>query len=175
MLVGNTDQEFVLTGTVLLPLAALQAVDVMVLPRCPAGERDRLANFIRVAHPLGMQIVALQRERSTPLAAPIETLLGRHLAGLHAKCDCFLEALARCFRERTTSVAFPDLRGELDTVDTLVAEVRDNGIGASSDYASISQMLALVNRYRTLAERLQDCRGKIIAMCLDRYLRDVAL
>ncbi len=175
LLGGCADQEYVLTGTVLLPSSALQAVDAMVLPRCPASERERLANFIRFAHPLGLQIAALRDEKTTPLAAPIAALLGKPLADLEAGFDCSLEALARCFRERDLSVAFPEIRGAQEAMDAAMVKVRDDGVGAAMDYAAIAHLLTLVNRYGLIAGQLQACREQIASLRLDDHLRDVAL
>lgn len=94
LLAGPKDQEFILTGTVLLPLEALRAVDNMVLPHCPASEREALANFIRVAQPLGMQLTALQGVKTRPLPAGAEELLREPLAALEAGVDRLLVQLA---------------------------------------------------------------------------------
>ena len=109
------------------------------------------------------------------MAEPIQQLLSEPLVNLEAKFDRSLEAFARCWRERTAAVEFPDLGGELAAVDAAVVRVRDEGVGASADYAAVAQLLALVNRYRAIAGRLGDCRQQLAHLELDRCLHDVVL
>jgi hypothetical protein len=169
------DQEFILTGTVLLPLEALRAVDNMVLPRCPAGEREALANFIRVAQPLGMQLTALQGVKARPLPAGAENLLREPLAALEAGFDRFLAQLAGCFRRRSAQAAFPDLSAEVEAVESAITRVRDEAILAHEDVETVAHLLELVDRYHTIVERLGSCRDRLAGLRLHHYLGDVAL
>ena len=98
--------------------------------------------------------------------------LSKPLAELEDGFDRSLNALAQCLRERTTSGEFPDLRGKLNAMDAVVLKVRDE---AGADHAAITHLLALANRYHTLAERLLTCRQPLTLLSLDRTLQDMAL
>jgi uncharacterized membrane protein YccC len=175
LLEGSGDYEYVLTDTVLLPLEALQAGRAMILPRCAADERDNLANFIRMSHPLGMEITALRVGKSQRLAAPVENLLREPMAALETKFDEFLGKLALCFRRSSVEVDFPDLGAEIGALESALTKVRDEGIVASEDIDSLAHLLELADRYHSIAERLAACREQIGRLSLHRYLGDVAL
>jgi uncharacterized membrane protein YccC len=71
LLGGPKDEEFILSRTVLLPIEALRAVERMVFPHSPPGEREGLGNFIPVAQPLGMQITLLREVGAGPCPSPM--------------------------------------------------------------------------------------------------------
>jgi uncharacterized membrane protein YccC len=175
LLGGSEDREYVFTETVLLPLEAIHAVDSIALPRCPASERDDLGNFIRTAHPLGMQITTLHKVKSKPLPAKVETLLRAPLAALEAKFGEFLDSLASSFRPGNANVVFPDFRVEMEAVESQVNVIRDDGLVANEDIESVAHMLELLDRYHVVAERLLSCRDQLTKLSLHRYLGDVAL
>jgi len=147
----------------------------MILPRCPADERDNLANFIRTSHPLGMEITALRDGKSLRLAAPVESLLREPMAALEVKFDEFLGKLAVCFRRSSVEIDFPNPGAEIDALDSALTKVRDEGIVASEDIDSVAHILELADRYHSIAERLLSCRDQIARLSLHRYLGDVAL
>lgn len=147
----------------------------MILPRCPADERDNLANFIRTSHPLGMEITALRDGKSLRLAAPVENLLREPMAALEVKFDEFLGKLAVCFRRSSVEIDFPNPGAEIDALDSALTKVRDEGIVASEDIDSVAHILELADRYHSIAERLLSCKDQIAKLSLHRYLGDVAL
>jgi len=175
LLEGSEDHEYVLTDTVLLPLEAIQAVQAMILPRCPADERHNLANFIRMSHPLGMEIAALRDGKSRPLAALVESLLREPMAALEVKFDEFLGKLALCFRRSSVEIDFPDPGAEIGALEAALTKARDEGIVANEDMESVAHILEVADRYHSIAERLVACRDQISKLSLHRYLGDVAL
>ena len=170
------DQEFILTGTVLLPIEALRAMERMVFPGVRPGERERLGNFIRVAQPLGMQVTLLREVRRPPLPAAANAELAQPFTALENTFDQFLDKLSESFRRRTGSgVEFPDLHAPMDAVESALTRVRDEGILASEDVETVAHLLELVDRYHALTERLLLCRDRLRELSLHRYLGDVAL
>jgi uncharacterized membrane protein YccC len=176
LLGGPKDQEFILSRTVLLPMEALRAVERMVLPCSPHGERERLGNFIRVAQPLGIQITLLQDVRSRPLPAAAKAKLQEPFTALENTFDQFLAKLSESFRRRTgTGVEFPDLDAPMNAVESALTRVRDEGILKGEDVETVAQLLELVDRYHAFTERLLLCRDRLRELNLHRYLGDVAL
>ncbi|MBW0001147.1 MAG: FUSC family protein [Verrucomicrobia bacterium] len=176
LLGGLKDQEFILTGTVLLPIEALRAVEKMMFPGCSKGERERLDTFIRVAQPLGMQVTLLRQFRRLLLPEAANAELHQPFTTLEATFDQFLEKLAESFRRRTgTGVEFPDLDAPMGAVESALSRVRDEGILASEDVETVAHLLELVDRYHALTERLLLCRDRLRELSLHCYLGDVAL
>ena len=176
LLRGSAEQEYILTGTMLLPLSALQAVDAMVLPQCPADERERLTNFIRLAHPLGLQIAALQREKATPMARADCRPAGRPAGRTGNEVRPFSGGAGAVSARAHHGGRVPRIfAAKWQTWMRWSSKCATTGVGASVDYAPIAHLLAVVNRHHTIARRLEDCRKQLAPLRLDRYLRDVAL
>jgi hypothetical protein len=173
---GPKDQEFILSRTVLLPIEALRAVERMVFPHTPPGERERLGNFIRVIQPLGIQVTLLRDVRGRPLPAAAEARLRQPVTALENTFDQFLAKLAEAFRRRTaTGIEFPDLDAPIDAVESALTRVRDEGVLRSEDVEAVAHLLELVDRYHAFTERLSLCRDRLRELHLHRYLGDVAL
>ncbi|PWT83343.1 MAG: hypothetical protein C5B58_06705 [Acidobacteria bacterium] len=175
MLGCSSDEEFILTNTALLPLEAFRAVEKMILPRCPPGEREALADFIRVVQPLGMQITCLNKFKTRPLPDIVEARLREPLTQLESEFDRFLANLSQRFHNPAAKIDFPDLQATFERVQTAIARIRDEGILASAEVVALAQMLEMADRYRTIVERLQSCRDRAAELRLDCYLGDVAL
>lgn len=176
LLGGPKDEEFILGRTVLLPIEALRAVERMVFPHTPPGERERLGNFIRVAQPLGMQVKLLRQVRGRPLPPAAKAELDQPFTALDNAFDRFLAKLAESFRRRTeTGVDFPDLDAPMQAVESALTRVRDAGVLTGEDVEAVAQLLERVDRYRAFTERLSLCRDRLRELCLHRYLGDVAL
>ena len=176
LLRGAERQEYILTGTVSLPLEALRSASDMVFPACAASERLDLANFIRLALPLGMQIAALQADKAGGLPGLVSDALREPLTSLDGRFEECLCQLANGFRRRDgRQTHFPDLGESLRALDAALTRVRDEGIVAREDLHSVAHLLELTDRYHSIAERLSECRDRLGKLCLERYLHDVAL
>jgi uncharacterized membrane protein YccC len=175
LLTGCKDEEFILTGTVLLPLEALRAVENMILPHCSTQERGALADFIRVAQPLGMQITCLRKVRAKPLPPGTEDLLAKPFAELDAAFDLFLAKLSARFRNPAQKLEFPDLAAAFGSIQAAIRRVREQGILATADLSTVADMLELADRYHTIVEHLESCRDRVTSLRLEHYLGDFAL
>ena len=168
---GAWDEAYILHQTVMLPVEAMQAAHRMVLPRCAAGEREKLVGFIRSVQPLGWQLASLGVATGDVSGGEADEHLSISLLRLSSGIDQFLAGLAKGFRRWGARPELPDLSALLADVEK--AWVKSWGDGPPGEKSAAT--LELLHRCRVAVGCLQDCGQRFSALSLPRYLGDVAL
>ena len=165
-----------LAGTMILVSEAAQAVEHMVFPGCPPIERGKLAQFVRTARPLTLELAAWREVSARIHAGDMSALLHTLVRDLERDIDGCLRQLSGGFQKRRANDSEPpDLIACLARVETAVDGILKPGEGKVRSQRERSDLLEFSYRCRHVTKRLVACRDQFLGLRLAYYLSDTAL
>jgi len=159
-------QSFNPPGPTVLPLSAW-LFTILSRGFLRAGGAGDLGIFQRafVAALLFMRVL------SDPLYAALKPELERLRAGFSGMLESFVD----CFREGDTQRDFPSLSDLMAKLADAMRTLRESGALAREDLSDLFRNLEIVNRYRSVADALEECSSIIRTLELHRYVGDYRL
>jgi hypothetical protein len=86
-----------------------------------------------------------------------------------------LDAFVECFRKGDPRRDLPRLSDSMAKLAETMRTLRESGAWVSEDLSDLFRNLEIVNRHRSIADALEECRSIIQALQLHRYVGDYRL
>jgi hypothetical protein len=171
---GDPHREKIQTQLAILPIEALQAAQQIRMSRCSAGEKARIATFVRALQALVTRITDLVSQRNI-LPEITRAILRPKFERLEVGFKQMLDAFTECFRQGDCRRKLPSVRGALSEMNQAVEQIRDSRILFNQKVEVPLQMLDLANRYHATADALEECSQLVRTLEIQRYWGDYAL
>jgi len=166
--------EKIRTQLAILPVEAQQAARHIRSGACSAEEQAKITRLIEAAQRSvtgSLALVSDLRVLSDPLYAALKPELERLRAGFSGMLESFVD----CFREGDTQRDFPSLSDLMAKLADAMRTLRESGALAREDLSDLFRNLEIVNRYRSVADALEECSSIIRTLELHRYVGDYRL
>jgi hypothetical protein len=103
---------------------------------------------------------------------PFDEALQPEFERLCAQFSAMLDVFVDCFRKGDTRRDFPVLSDSMAKLAETMRIQRESGTVAKEDLSDLFRSLEIVNRYRSIADALEECRDIIQTLQLHLYVGD---
>jgi uncharacterized membrane protein YccC len=169
---GNAEK--IRTQLSILPVEAQQAARHIRSGHCSAEEQSKITRLIAAAQRLVPGSLALTSDLHV-LHGPIAEALKPELERLRVEFSGMLDAFAECFRKGDTRRDLPTLSDSMAKLADTIRTLREGGALVKEDLSDLFRNVEIVNRYRSIADALEECRRIIQTLQLHRYVGDYRL
>ena len=166
--------EKIRTQLAILPVEAQQAARHIRSGHCSAEEQSKITQLIAAAQRLVTGILALTSDLDV-LHVPLNEALQPEFERLRVDFTGMLDSFIDCFRKGDTRRDFPSLTDTMAKLAETIRTLRESGALVREGLSGLFRSVEIVNRYRSIADALEECRSIIQTLQLHRYVGDYRL
>ena len=169
---GNAEK--IRTQLAILPVEAQQAARHIRSGDCSGEEQSKITRLLDAAKRLVTGSLALTSDLHVP-HAPLDEALQPEFERLRVDFNGMLDSFIDCFRKGDTRRDFPSLTDTMAKLAETIRTLRESGALVKEDLSGLFRSVEIVNRYRSIADALEECRSIIQTLQLHRYVGDYRL
>jgi uncharacterized membrane protein YccC len=169
---GNAEK--IRTQLAILPVEAQQAARHIRSGHCSAEEQSKITRLIAAAQRLVAGSLALTSDPHV-LNVPLDETLQRDFERLRVEFSGMLDAFIGCFRKGDTRRELPGLSVSMAKLAETMRRLRESGALVKQDLSELFRTVEIVNRYRSIADALEECSSIVQTLELHRYVGDYHL
>ncbi|MEO8205604.1 MAG: FUSC family protein [Chthoniobacterales bacterium] len=159
----------------MIPCEAASWAKVMTYPFAPEGEAEKLTAFNSTLSRLAHELLRLQEDKKAEIPDTVKPRIHPVIQNMETELQVYFKNCMESFKNGIKPLLGASLEASLANLKTAIAKVREDSLLVDQDVWPVLSYLALVNRYESLAESVEDCEAKTKALSIEKYWGDYHL